>query len=37
MTLAFVTDNGFSQHEGAYYYTNANIQHILTARKFYEK
>lgn len=37
MTLAFITDNGFSYYKGEYYYTNANIQHILTARKFYEK
>ena len=37
MRVVFVTDNGFCQKEGVYYYSGANIQHYNTIRQHFDE
>ena len=37
MKLAFVTDNGFSEMNGAFFYSGANVQHYATATQHFDE
>ncbi|MFJ8257596.1 glycosyltransferase family 4 protein [Peribacillus asahii] len=36
MIIAFITDNGFSEKKGSYYYSGANVQHYSTVSQHFE-